>query len=475
MTGLMKTFLGLVAGLALAGGLSATPVHDFGCLASSGEDLHGREGVRGFGPLVEWAGQGDTPAMRAVRPFFTIENDARIGREDTDILWPLAHIRHWAHETEWRFLTAFYSGPRSGGPDSEYRLLILPVFAEGRDKFGEEYGALFPLGGQINNWFGRDRVEFVLFPLYWHSELNDLRTDHWLWPFISRTTGDNLYRFRVFPFYGRSSKKGEGENRFILWPFWTSARIDRPKEHGGGFVLFPVYGHTKTEKQETSMFIPPFFRHTKGVAGTESVYLWPFIQTGTTKKQDKCYVWPLYGRRTTPEENSRFWIWPFVWQRHETRPPADIRRFRVFPFFYTESQRPLKTPTNVVDRYVSVWPLMSYERTKTDAKRVRVVDLWPFRDTAPIERNLSPLWTLYKYERTARGRGNELLWGTVRWDSLTNGTVSGSVFPLASWSHDRLADTHRDWDFLKGMLGYRRDESGKTWKALYFIRWRTKP
>ena len=471
----VKCGLAIVAGWGLAGGLVASPVHDFGCIASTGDDLHGRSYSRGLGPLVEVSGQGDRPAMTAVRPFFTDEVDARTGREVIDILWPVAEIRHWKNETDWRFLTAFYFGPKPTDPPDAYHLWVLPVLALGRNNAGEDYGAVFPIGGRIDNWFGRDKVEFVLFPLYWHSELNDLRTDHWLWPFISRTTGDDLYRFRVFPFYGRSEKKGEGESKYILWPFWTSTRLDRPGMRGSGFMLFPLYGHAKTEVEETWMFVPPFFRHTVGKKGTHNIYLWPFIQTATSKKEDKVYVWPLYGRRTRPDENRQFWLWPFIWKRHEIVPPADINRFRVFPFFYSEYERPIKHPDKVVDRYVSVWPLMSYKRTRDDGKRVRVVDLWPFRDTAPIERNLSPLWTLYRYERTPRGRENELLWGVARWGSLTNGTASGSLFPIASWSHDRKYDTHREWDFLKGMLGYERNETGKTWQVLYLIRWRTKP
>ena len=240
-------------------------------------------------------------------------------------------------------------------------------------------------------------------------------------------------------------------------------------------MLFPVYGHSKTEAGETWMFIPPFFRHSTGKKGTENVYLWPFVQTATTKNEDKLYVWPLYGRRTTPDETKRFWLWPFVSQRHEQKAKADITHFRLFPFVYSESDRSVAAVTNVTHRYVSVWPLVSYDRTKNETKRVRIPDLWPFRDTPPIERNLSPLWTVYGYERTPMGRENKILWGMARWGVESNGISYGSVFPLASWGHESRKNTERDWEFLKGLLGYRRDESGKAWRALYMIHWRTKP
>ena len=466
----------VMAGLLAGSGLvQAGPVHDFGGLASSGPDLHGRARSRALGPLLEWADTGDRPALRAVRPFFTFEDDAGTGRAYIDVLWPVGHLRQWEGRTDWRFLTAFYFG---AGPDdlpSQYRFWLLPVMALGRNQKGEDYGAIFPLGGRVDNWFGRDRVEFALFPLWWHSELNDLRTDHWLWPIVSRTTGDDTSRFRIFPLYGRSARKGEGESRFILWPFWTQTRFDRPGGRGKGYMLFPLYGHSKRENGESWMVLPPLFRHSVGKTGTENVYLWPFIQTRAAKDDSKVYVWPLYGRRTTSDENRRFWLWPFIWARHETRFGLETDHVRLFPLVAAESSRPASAPTNVVDRYVSVWPLLSYERTPQDNRRVRVPDLWPFRNTAPVERNLSPLWTAYQYERTARGRESELLWGMARWGSETNGTAYGSLFPLASWAHDREADTHREWDFLKGLLGYQRNEAGKQWRMLYFIRWRTRP
>jgi hypothetical protein len=129
----------------------------------------------------------------------------------------------------------------------------------------------------------------------------------------------------------------------------------------------------------------------------------------------------------------------------------------------------------VTDRYVSLWPLVSYVRSRDDYKRVRLLDLWPFRDTAPIERNLAPWWTLYRYERHAEAHDSELLWGLARWGRGREGTRYGSVFPLVSWSRDAKADAHREWDFLKGLVGYRRSQVGREYRALYIIHWRDRP
>lgn len=467
--------LGVSTGFGIVPDTMGEPVTDYGVFWWSGRESHEGEGSRGVGPLVEVMHQPGSVEMTAVRPFYSHYHDAAKGQDEVDVLWPVAHVMHFEGETSWRVLNAFYLGPRPDDPRDAYRFWILPVLALGRNGKGQDYGAVFPLGGRIDDWFGRDRVEFALFPLYWHSELNALRTDHWLWPLISRTRGPHLNKFRIFPFYGYSEKEGEGGSRFILWPFWTSTHIDRKGIKGEGFMLFPLYGHSKTEKEETWLFLPPFFRHTKGETVSQNTYLWPFVQSAKTKDEDKFYAWPIYGRRTRPNEDRRFYLWPFVWQRHETRASDDTRRFRLFPFVAAESTAPRKSVTNIVDRYVAVWPVLSYERTRDGARRFRSLDLWPFRNTPPVERNLSPLWTLYKFERGGRGWDNELLWGVARWGGLTNGVAYGSVFPLASWSHDRRSDSQREWAILKGLVGYHRDEGGKEFRLLYFLKWRSKP
>ena len=475
MSAVSKCIAASLLGFGLVAGVSASPVYDYGCLASSGPDLMGRDTTRALGPVFQNSTRSGVSTFTAVRPFFVHEFEPRTGKENLDVLWPAAHFLWWYNEVDWRFLLAIYEDRDVTDPASAYRFWLLPVLAVGRNKNGENYGAVFPLGGRIDNWFGRDRVEFALFPLYWHSELKDLRTDHYLWPLIARTTGDDIYRFRVFPFYARSEKKGVGEHRSILWPFWTTVRYDQPGARGSGYMLFPIYGHAKTEGSETWMFLPPFFRHSTGKAGTENIFLWPIIQTQSSKDQDKFYIWPLYGRRTTAEEDRRFWLWPLIWNRTEQQKDRTNHRLRVFPVYQSESTSMKTAGDPVVDRYVSVWPLASYERNGGSYKQFRFPDLWPFRDSVAFERNLTPWWTLYKYERTPLGRENDILWGLIHWGVKTNGTSQGSVFPLASWGRGDRDGTQKNWDFLKGMLGYRHDDAGTSWRLLYFIHWRNKP
>lgn len=468
---MMARFLGvcLIFWMAVA---DAAPVLDAGCPGPVPSDAAPGVETPASDALFEWRASPDGTFRKALLPLFAWERDAR-GRDMFDILWPVGTISRWDRTTTWRFLTAFGYDYDNQDPHAAYRVWVFPFLFWGRNAEGETYRALFPLGGHIDGFMGRD-MRFVLFPLYAHSRFKDLETHHVLWPIVSVTTGAKIRQFRVFPVYGRSTKKDAWTKQFVLWPFWNSARYEYPGGRGYGYVLFPLFGHVKVAQQETWMVVPPLFRHTVGPAGRDGYYPWPFLQI-SAGKVDKLYVWPLYGQRTEGAMRKQFWLWPFVWRHHDVAGAVAEDRFRLFPLFYTRADRRMGAVTNVAARYTSVWPLVSYARQEDGACRVRMLDLWPFGDTLPVERTLAPLWTLYRYERNGSGTENSLLWGIVQWRHRDDGIRSGSVCLLASWAYDPGADTQRAWSFMKGLIGYRRDEHGREFRLLYGLHWRTEP
>lgn len=470
---LVRNWINGVAILLLALPLQAAPTWDFGPFFSAFSD----EGVgisrwEAVGPVMESMAAGPVDRF-AFRPFYCRETDPR-GRTVTDVLWPIASFRKWHGESDWRILTAFGHDDDVADPASPYRVWLLPLVFLGRNDSGQDYGAVFPLGGRIENWFGRDEVSFLLFPLYARSRLNDLQTHHVLWPLISRTTGKDVRQIRVFPFYGYSRRPDTMERRFILWPFWTQVCERRPGRSGGGFMLFPVIGHVSTTDQKTWMWLPPLFRYTKRADGTSGACPWPLVQWESGKR-DKTYVWPIYGRRSANGDTLSFWLWPFLWKGRTEQQGGIRNRFRVFPLYSQEScQVQAGVGSRVSERYMSVWPLMSYDRRDSNTI-VRMLDVWPFRNVEPVERNLAPWWTVFSRYRCDRGTGGRFLWGLARWSTSYDGRRYRSVFPLVRTESDAGEKGFHEWDVLKGAVGYRRDAAGTSYRLLYLLRWRSSP
>lgn len=386
-------------------------------------------------------------SFQAWRPFYSTSTSAERWRKD--YLWPLYTRKGFKQERYGRFLFLGWSADFS--PETaRHRTWLLPFYFRGTSAQGEDYLAIFPLGGTLHEFMTRDRIAFVLFPLYARSSINEVQTTSVLWPIGSKTSGDRVERFRIWPLYGTSVLEDEFRKKFVLWPVYTSVKYTNDRNPGGGFMLFPLYGRIATEKAANYWVLPPFFRFSRG-DGSRVVHApWPFIQwwDGEVHKR---YVWPLYGKKQTDSFTRRFWLWPLVWDGWTAHAGYDAHRFRLLPFFHYEST--IATQPNgphaageARARYWKLWPLLSWER-QAQASRVRLLELWPLRSTAGIERNWAPIWTLYRREKNPDTVSHHLLWGLYR---QTKG-----------------AET-MEWSLLKGLAGYKKSEKGRCFRLLFF-------
>jgi hypothetical protein len=376
--------------------------------------------------------------------------------------------RDFRDQRSWRFIPAYGYDDDTVDPESRYRTVVFPLLFWGRDPNEEPYFAVFPLGGRVHDILRRDRIVFVLFPLYAHSTVGEMETTDVLWPVFSRSEGPDVSRWRVFPFCGKSVKAGRWSKTFVLWPIWTSAHYDMPGEKGGGFVLFPLFGHVELPDQETWMAVPPFFRWSRAADRREVNCPWPFFQYARGPV-DKLYAWPLWGRKSAPGLRSTFALWPvFSWAEIE-RPDERIERFMALPLVFHE--RVASSGVGVKSRHFKLWPLFSYHR-QGDSRQFRTLALWPGKGTGSIERNYAPLWTLYSSRRVEEERESELLWGLYRHRRGPDGGRV-SVFPLFSLRRAADGAAQREWSVLLGLAGYRRRGPERTYRLLYLLRFTT--
>lgn len=444
------------------------PVCDAGWLLSALRDAEGGTRVRALGPLVEWSDAEGGRTLRAVRPFAVRETDPALGHDVVDVLWPLVSVIRFGRERDWRVLLLlrahdFDTRDRS----SRWRFWLLPVLYAGRSADGRGYGAVFPIGGEIREFLGRDRIDFVLFPLYSYSTLNDLRTWNVLWPVFSLTRGDDTLRMRAFPVYGYS-RRGADRRTFVMWPVWSSATYGEPGQSGYAWMLFPVCGRARLPRQQTWMVLPPLFRWTQAGSARAVNAPWPFVQLSRGDLH-KTYLWPAWGVRRQGAVQSGFALWPVCqWWRTETEGETRTRRL-VVPFLIAETVATAREGGEAcqTERYLKVWPVFS-RAASGDRSVTRVLDLWPGKPFPPVERNLAPFWTVFRRERKGDAIESECLWGLGRRLADGDGRYT-SVFPLVSWSGSRENDRRR-WDLLMGLVGYQREGSRRSVRLLYFIR-----
>lgn len=466
--------------LAVAGvGCTGTHVNrgtHAGPLYSSLPDFEGNEGMQLAGPLIERRISADGKEITAVRPFWSHVSDAPRNRSMTDVMWPLGSFSYRGDQLFWRMFPAFGHDFDTETSPSRHRWSVFPFVFGGRDASDTPYFAVFPLGGTVHETLGRDRVWFVLFPLYARSHQGENETTSVLWPIYSRTSGGELDRWRVWPLYGYSHHPERWTKRFVMWPFWTSVDYHYPDVDGGGFILFPFYGQVNLPDRQSRMLLPPLFKVEWGETDHFAFNApWPIVQYVDSPDHERFYFFPLGGRRRRGHDHSWFALWPIISGHRSERPRETLTRFRILPFWYYEHVRARadeaendeanEAHSGSLSRYTRVWPLGMYRREE-EQSLLRIPALWPLRQTPGIERNWAPLWTLYRHERSEDRRLSELLWGLVRWERAPD-EHDVRVFPLLDLQRDE--DT-RSWRFLRGLVGYERDDLQKSYQLLYFLR-----
>ena len=382
----------------------------------------------------------------AWRPFYSSSTAPERWRKD--YLWPLYTKKGFKEEQYSRFLFFGYSTDFS--PDTERdRNWVIPFYFQGTSNEGEDYLAIFPFGGTIYEFLGRDKVSFVLFPIWYTSDINEVHSWTVLWPLISGTKGDDVDRFRVLPFYGRNTLEGEFEKKYYVWPIMSTVKYTNERNPGGGFIFVPIYGQIKTERADNYWVIPPFFRY---MASEEQWIVhapWPFVQLadGVMKKR---IFWPFYGKKELGTLSRQYMLWPILWNNVTTYAAHEQQRKKVIPFFHYQADVVTKDVKeyevgDVTSKYWKLWPLMSWERN-AEKSRFRTLELWPARNTPGIERNWAPWWTLYRRVNDEGEIGHHVLWGMYR---------------------QKKSPEHFEWSLLKGLAGYKNTENNRRYRFLF--------
>lgn len=420
-----------------------------------------------LGPFFETAGDEDGNAMLAVRPFFSRETAAATNaverRHETDILWPLAIESQRGDHHYWRALLFYGTGVDDdpSSPEDPWRFRLFPFVFAGRTQDGEDYGAVFPIGGTIRNFLFLRDFSFVLFPIYAEGQTGDLRMRTVLWPFYLTRHGSRVDQLRLWPLYGSAEHRGKyvtRRDRFIAWPFWNETE-SYGAVSGGGFILFPLFGHTHYERErrgdeESWSLLPPFFLYGRGDDGYRKLNApWPFVRILDMDDHHERHVWPLYGYSTRAHSSREYFLWPLVSQTEVVDKGYRDRLVHLpFPLYFHKERAwgaaATDAPPDVAadsgaasnappvaavasggrNSYSRLWPLFSY-RDVADDVRVRVPELSLWSGSQQVERNWAPLWSLYTYRRRPDGAVcNDLLWGLLSWGRNAEGGRILSLF-----------------------------------------------
>lgn len=436
-----------------------------------------------LGPFFETARADDGSRLLAVRPFYSRETSSDSRRREDDILWPLGIYSRRDDHFYWRALLAYGTGVSDDptSPEDPWRFRIFPFIYAGRSQNGTEYGGFFPFYGSVRDFLVFHDNHFALFPIYAEGispNGTEMRTI--LWPFYLTRHGDRIDQLRLWPFYGSSERRSlhsTRHDRFILWPFWNDTSSEGEID-GSGFVLFPLYGHSRYERrkkglEESWSVIPPLFQYAHGDDGYRRLYApWPFVRLLDNDNVAERHFWPIWGKtvkfdmakrnddatnaasKDTESDVSgsngyslerQYFLWPFfsTTEVDHDGMSSSVSHLPLPFYFHRKDVKQLpadesgaKTNRVVRHSYSRLWPLFSCRSVSVgtdgmsapEATQIRVPELSLWSKSEQVERNWAPLWSLYTYRKKTDGAYcNDLFWGLLSWGRNSKG---GAIFSL---------------------------------------------
>jgi hypothetical protein len=386
-----------------------------------------------------------------------------------DLLYPLLTLDRFGQDYRCQVLQLFSF---AGGPTMEEqgkrRITLFPFYFQQRSPDPTlNYTALVPFYGHLKNRMFRDEIFFVMLPIYLQSRKRDVVTDNYLLPFFHRRRGDGLHGWQFWPLvgmehkdvitqtnqYGETEISGGHDKRFYLWPFYIHNDLGLGTTNVQTQRLYlPFYSTQHSPTRDTTSYLWPFgYTYTvdRERGYREWAAPWPLIDFAQGEGKTLRRVWPLFSQGKTPTVESDFYLWPLYKYNRVRAEPLDRERTRIFFFLYSDLIERNTTAGTALER-TDLWPLFTARRDHNGNERLQLFA--PLEPLLPsnsgIERNYSPLWSLWRSEKNAKtgAQSQSFLWNLYRRD----------VTPQT-----------RKCSLLFGLFHYQSGPEGKRWRVLF--------
>jgi hypothetical protein len=410
------------------------------------------------GPLF-YDQQKNSETTWAVPPIFSHYNNPEVESREDDFLYPLFTYESYGREYRWQFfeLWSFAGGQEPDG-SRQTRFTIFPIYFQQRSPdTNENYTAFIPFYGHLQHRLFRDKIFFVMFPIYGQSQKKDIVTDNYLYPFFHVRHGNGLHGWQFWPLVGEEHKDvttltngfgdttivGGRDDFFALWPVYSKTTEGIGTEDvAKSWTILPFYLQTRSPQRDSTDVLWPLF---SWIDEREKKYHewqgpWPFVIFTRGEGKTTSRVWPLFSQSHNASLESDSYLWPVYTFKRTHSDPLDLRRTRIVFYLY-ENMVEKNTASGAQKRRVDALPFFTYHRDFNGRSRLQI--LAPIEPVLPdnrgIERNWSPLWSiwvsennpqsgassqsffwnLYRHERTPTSRKCSLLFGLFQYQSDT--------------------------------------------------------
>lgn len=466
----------------LVSGLSACPVApaygqvDLGPLYCQWRTTDLQTNIEAVGPIFGQV-MADQALAWAVHPIVYYGRDRQAESTEVDVLYPVFTYDRRGIEYKWQVLQLINaSGGTAADGSNFHRVTLFPIyFAQHSSEPAQCYTALFPVAGTLKNRFFRDEIQFILWPLYVktvrgqpgqtpdltqietagdgriHTAEAKIVTYNFIVPMFHVRHGSGLKGWQVWPLIGSERKAvttstniwGEletvpgHESRFFLWPVWLQQTRNIGTTNVERHLAFlPLYAQLRSANRDSTSYLWPIgltITDDRARKYHEVGAPWPFVVFASGEGKTTRRIFPLFSQARSPTAESEWYLWPLYKRNKLHAQPLERDRTRVLFFLFCDTVE-RNTQTEATRRRTALWPLFTASRSYDGTERFQLFSILEplLPNNTGIERNYSPLWTVWRSEKNPRaGTTNQsLLWNLYRADTTANGRRCSFLFGL---------------------------------------------
>jgi hypothetical protein len=430
------------------------------------------ESAEYVGPLFFEKSRTDGAHFKGFRPLYLQIQEGN--RETTAFLYPFFT---WQKEADYRYFTFFELINFRRQTDSDQQTIrnfdVWPFYFS-RDSGDPEssYRAVFPLGGTIKNRFGKDRIHFVLFPLYANVEKSGAHTTHAPWPFLRFIDGAGEHGFEFWPLFGHHGRQNDYDSRFYLWPliYKSSKNLSEPQPDVKLGVL-PFYSRDTSPGYINENYLWPFFgttHRTMPVKYDERRYFWPFLVQGRGDVTNINRWAPFYTHSINKGMDKTWIAWPVF--RHSEWEDNGIKQDKdqvLFFLYWSLTQHSLSNPNAASAHKTHLWPLVSSWDNGAGRRQLQVLSPFEvfFPTNEPVRQLYTPLFALYRYEQRApQDTRHSVLFSLFSWKK----SPVEKEFHFGPLFSKRSVAGYSRFSLGLGLLSWQRTPDSNGWKFALF-------
>ena len=357
----------------------------------------------------------------------------------------------------------YHNGPT---PYREGKVFPFVYFKKGVNKEAD-YAAVWPLGGTVKPFLGRDQISWFMWPL-WVKTQNKGVVSRWMpWPFINWRKGDHC-GFGFYPLGGHFYKKDEFDERYFLWPLGYHHNHWKQNTYKCGFL--PFYTYEKSPNVKDLSIVWPFWGHRieNKPHYEEHRLLWPLWVQGRGELRTVKRWAPFYTFSEIKNDSNyqkTWYAWPFFRFLSWTEHGVNIQQEQFLYFLFWHQEQFHAQTDEFLGSKTHVWPLYSYWDDGHGHKQLQ--SLSPFEVFFPgnkVVRDVyTPLFTLFRYEEKDGSIQQSCLFKLFQEKRDKEGTSLHCPLCL-DYKNTRQ---EKSFSILKGLLEYKKAGSEKTFRLFW--------